>query len=1019
MRKGKIRKSRSLFRNVFIVLILLVLFISATLILFLYQGGIITEMYSNAQNILTEKVKTSKGNLEKSLHDDAQLLQIVSQDINTYTEDLLKKKKLKRSDLNKVGKASSKYIVDISDELISLLRKASVSGVYVALCQDDLTDIKHEKNTRNRAGILIRDNDPTSPYYDDNDDLILQRATNDVADSLNIPCSENWRQSFEFNNASDDFIEYFLYTYRNAYNYYSADEDVNKYMYWSELYSVRYDTKKCISCTIPLAFDDGKVYGIIGIEYEQEYFKSLIPYEDLFANGKGSFVLAVSQLQDDVYSNLVVNGPNYQQYTTTSTTIHHKDDLDYIYTVDNKEFFASVQSLNLYTNNENSVEDEASGIKAKKTVLIGAVDTTDLYESPSNVVKMFYFVVLATLMLGILGCFIVSIIISRPIEQLVRDLNIINSTKNIRSNENIKLSRTGVTEVDKLAEAVENMAGEVIRTGTKFMKILKLVSVNVAGFEIDYDSRAFFITDGFFELFRLYNIDVNELTIEEFYEELTKLKKYIVDTSSREGFSEELYKIPISNNENYVYVKLRFKESKNKCIGLVEDVTNSILEKNELELERDHDLLTGIINRRAFYKKMMDLFTINKDKLKVTAVIMIDLDGLKQVNDKYGHNFGDEFIVASANCLCNYSPENAIIARVAGDEFYLVLYGYDSKGQIRDAVKKIKSGFDSSYIALPNGEKRKLQFSGGIAWYPDDSSSYSQLLKYSDFAMYKSKQHNKGQITEFNYQLYTQEQNLLKSKAEFYELLDKMLVEYFFQPIVSAKTAEVFAYEALMRGTCNPFRSPEKILRLAKLEGQLNRIEEITMIKSLECFDENVKKGFINKDSKLFINSITNQNLRYDKVDFIESNYTDYLKNIVFEVLEMDKINEDFVGKKAMLNSWFAGLALDDFGSGYNSDATLVELSPNYVKVDMSLIRNIDTNPDKKKIVENLVSYSHERDIKVIAEGVETWNEARTLIDLTVDYLQGYYLAKPEKHPPHLHPKVIEKIVNYNKESNR
>ena len=216
-----------------------------------------------------------------------------------------------------------------------------------------------------------------------------------------------------------------------------------------------------------------------------------------------------------------------------------------------------------------------------------------------------------------------------------------------------------------------------------------------------------------------------------------------------------------------------------------------------------------------------------------------------------------------------------------------------------------------------------------------------------------------------------------------------------------------------MRANMPTLRTPGEIITLAKLEAKLNQIEALTWCKSLEAFSRHVQAGKVPDDCKLFINSIANQLVPPDKVRQIEAQYPNLLPNIVLEITEEEKMEESLVQEKVhTLLRWHGSIALDDYGSGYNSEKMLLHLAPEFIKVDLSIIREIDRDANKRKIVENIVSYAHERSMFVEAEGLETLEELRTVKRMGGDYLQGYYLAKPAPEPPVLSETVRRQILN-------
>ena len=408
------------------------------------------------------------------------------------------------------------------------------------------------------------------------------------------------------------------------------------------------------------------------------------------------------------------------------------------------------------------------------------------------------------------------------------------------------------------------------------------------------------------------------------------------------------------------------------------------------------------------------LFENEINKIKIAALLMLDLDNLKYINDNYGHEIGDNYISKAAETFVNSTPENTIISRISGDEFFVFFYGYDDENVIKQLINKLKEAISKAFIPLADNSNFHVNASGGIAWYPRDSESFEKLqhyADYADYAMYKIKRTSKGNLTEFNLNDYIADSFLSESKEELNTIIEDRAIQFYFQPIISSKDGTIYAYESLMRSFMPSLKNPLDILKIAKEEGRLAEIEELTWSSSLETFANHLRNERINKDCKIFINSISNQILSNKKIDELEKEYSKYLKNVVLEVTEVEYIDENYHQQKAeLMKKWQAELALDDYGSGYNSDRILLLISPKFIKIDMDIIRNIDSDPDKCKIVENIVNYAHERDMKLIAEGIETIDELKQVIKLKVDYLQGFLLAKPQYLPPRIQEDVIKLI---------
>ncbi|HHX61113.1 MAG TPA: bifunctional diguanylate cyclase/phosphodiesterase, partial [Epulopiscium sp.] len=383
---------------------------------------------------------------------------------------------------------------------------------------------------------------------------------------------------------------------------------------------------------------------------------------------------------------------------------------------------------------------------------------------------------------------------------------------------------------------------------------------------------------------------------------------------------------------------------------------------------------------------------------------MWDLDNLKYINDTYGHDHGDRYIQKAASILNEFTIYNAIVARMSGDEFYTFIYGYKEKEEIRKRIKEIQTRLYNTLLIMPDDETLRIRASAGIAWYPEDSKDYDELVKYSDFTMYEIKSKDKGNIGEFNKANYNKDSILLHGKEELNHFIDQELVKYAFQPIVEIKTGKVFAYEALMRPQTKKLSSPLDVIRLAQSQSKLYEIERLTWFKAMECFEEQ-KEHF--GDTKIFINSIPSYVLSKQDLEVFEKKFSNYLSRIVIEITENEQSNEECTKiKQETAARWGSHLALDDFGSGYNSEVALLVLSPKFVKIDMTIVQGIDTDENRQKLLSNIISYAKIRDIKIIAEGVESKAQMSKLIEFGVDYMQGHYLGKPQIVPQEVDPKL-------------
>lgn len=539
-----------------------------------------------------------------------------------------------------------------------------------------------------------------------------------------------------------------------------------------------------------------------------------------------------------------------------------------------------------------------------------------------------------------------------------------------------------------------------------------MASVELGGFEVRMDNESVYVTDNFFSMLGVEESSEKPVTGKQFVEFLKNFDRSCSYTVGSDG--AKVYCVEHAGGE-IRYVRMEIKTESDRRIGLVEDVTKVTRERMNIEHERDYDTLTGLYNRRAFQWESEALFREHPEKLKTAAFVMIDMDNLKYTNDNFGHDFGDRYIHEAGRGFAEYVPEGTLCSRISGDEFNLLFYGYDSKEEIRNVIAEVKAAIDRKFVLLPSGRKLRLSISGGIAWYPENSTDLKLLKKYADFAMYQVKRSGKGHFQEFDLEVYDRSANETEKRKQFLQLIRKEELTYYYQPIVSAITGKVIALEALMRVEIPLLRSPEDVLRLAKEERCLHELERITFFRAAEGYCILRDNGEVRGDELLFINSIASQNLTDEESREFRLKYGELQSQLVIEITEQETLDQEAMEKKNAPEFWGA-IALDDYGTGYNSEKCLLTLSPQYVKVDIAIIRDIDTDADKQQIVSNIVEYAHQRGMYIIAEGVETKEELEKVLELKVDLLQGYYLARPAAVPQEVNPDAVKIIREKSRE---
>ncbi|MEG0592624.1 MAG: EAL domain-containing protein [Coprobacillus sp.] len=992
MMKIKSKKQHnSLFKRVFIPMCILVGVIVCFFIGIVLHYNILGQLNDNSRQLFNQQVTNRSSYIENLM---ISKWSNITNDVLTIQDkmnELIDNNQISVEDLNESSNQSTLLLSQTANDVIAMMRRHGTSGAYVFFADGKAEN----EDVLNTAGFYITDSDPESSYEDTNADLLIERSPIKMINQLDIPTNNSWKPKFEFQKNE-------ITNYKKAFKNFqllstNPDFSLSDVGYWMPPYEIVGSERKCISYILPLVYNQ-KVYGAVGVDISFSYLQKLLPYDELTKSSNSGFVLALTE-ESQTYLPMYINGPSYtqdiKQLESFQTT---GKDIEYI----DNAIYCKSEKLNLYNTNT-PYEDE-------QWVLMGIIDKDELYSFADHLKDVFMIVFIIVIVLGAVLSYMLSRYIANPIVHLAK---YIGKTTNAFSR--VNLDRTHIIEVDQLIEAIEKLSNDVLNSASRFTNIIRLANTKLAGFEIDYIKNELFITDKFFDIFLLYDVKTQNITIEEFNKLITTFDQCCIPTQNS---NEYIYHVTSQTND--VYLRLRFHKDDKICVGLIEEVTDVIKEKQLIEHERDHDILTGLMNRRAFQRRMKKLFSVDTEQLKVGALVMMDLDNLKEINDKYGHDCGDSYIKEAAAIFEEHTPKNTVVSRTSGDEFYLFFYGYETRKDIEDKLKILSDAIGNSLAHLPNGHDVKVFVSGGVAWYPTDSTHFDELQRFSDYAMYSVKRSIKGRIESFNLSDYENNAFVMKKRSDFHELIKNNMFTYYFQPIVSAKTGEIFGYESLLRSLHPSFNEPKEIITLAKLEGQLSKMELLTWQNALKSYNQFYQEGVVSPSSKIFINSISSQLIPTEDVYELERRTPDILDRVVLEVTEEEESNiNTFIEKQAHLKRWNASIALDDYGSGYNSERNLLMVNPDYVKIDIDIIRDIDKDIDKQKIVENIISYCHERNKKVIAEGIETLAELKTVIDLDADYIQGFFFARAEAIPPQVDSKAKEALLGLIKQNNK
>ena len=953
--------SRSLKYYVMLSLILIILLQTSVFAGFLITSGMPRDMNENTFKILDRTVSASAFSLEEYFGGFVNLSDFYS----AVSERAQENASTLETDLRAYLSSSdnrNQLLTDITPDILTAMRTSSASACYVIL--------EDGSNGTTRDAVYLTDQNPYNTPKNNSDIYVAVGPTRLLYD-YELTLDSLWSQTLEPETACP-FYQTVIESATDCPGLSAYDLG-----YFSVSGAIHEEDKNCLFYTVPLIDENHKPYGVIGFGVSFNYLKSLLPDQTLLIDPYGTYLLGTTENMSRITSIYIGNDDYYSALRSAEHVSLSVRDAKYgIYDVNVQSLpnpaCVCMKPLRLYT--------EQSPYYRQQWVLCGVVGTDTLY-APSDRLKLVLGgAVLVSLLLAAAGTFFITHFFMRPIRLLGRSIPKLSPG-------NTHLPRTRISEFDALSEAIEKQNDYIYRVGNKMSDIIDVADISLAVCEFDEADETTYCTHRLFEILEISDEgwDHNHILKPILKGKLKKLEEFL--EPSRQ--TADLFRYHRPDYEDK-WLDIKQRSTGNNTLVIISDVTGSVLEKQKILHDRDYDALTGLYNRGAFAREMK--YMIDEGHCTNGLLSIWDLDSLKYTNDTYGHEVGDRYICTLANLLKRRMPEKSVSARLAGDEFTMFLYDEPKEAMIA-TLKAIHAELMKETLLLPDGLELNMSASAGMSFYAEDGTSYPDLLKYADFAMYEVKKSSKGSIKAYNKERYLKDYILVQGVGELNRLIKYESIKYVFQPIISLKNGTVFAYEALMRPISDLLRKPEELLRVAQAEAKLDKIERITWFHALKDFFNQVREG---DNARVFINSIPNQLLSADEWALIEKMYEDKLSRVVMEITENTKSELEIDSiKRAFCAKWNIPIALDDYGSGYSNSDVLVSFDFHFVKLDMSLIRDIHKNPSTQSLVGSMITYCHENYIMVIAEGIETVEEYETAKELGADFGQGFYLAKP------------------------
>ncbi|MFK8075505.1 MAG: putative bifunctional diguanylate cyclase/phosphodiesterase [Granulosicoccus sp.] len=408
-----------------------------------------------------------------------------------------------------------------------------------------------------------------------------------------------------------------------------------------------------------------------------------------------------------------------------------------------------------------------------------------------------------------------------------------------------------------------------------------------------------------------------------------------------------------------------------------------------------HDDLTGLPNR-IYFDSLLDK-QIESSQSQPVAVLFVDLDGFKEINDKLGHEIGDKLLKRVAKRMTKSIAKRGIVSRHGGDEFSVLVHEYAERDTVFYIAKMLIEAFDDEFNVA--GFNIRIGASIGISFYPEDAQSALELKRNADFAMYFAKSQGRGCIYEYDDEIASEYKHRLQIKDDLKRAIEEKQFELVYQPQVGINAQAVEGLEALIRWQ-HPekgFIPPDMFIPIAEESGQIQEIGDWVLDEACRQMANWHKSGL--DSMQIAVNVSAMQFMRPNFIEYVEETCKKHELNPAF--LELEITESVLVSDVQLvietcqrLQKMQIKVAIDDFGTGYSSLSYLQELPVDTLKIDRAFVSGLD-DITSKSVARTIVTLAQSCGLETVAEGVETNGQADMIAELGCDYIQGYYYSKP------------------------
>ncbi len=563
-----------------------------------------------------------------------------------------------------------------------------------------------------------------------------------------------------------------------------------------------------------------------------------------------------------------------------------------------------------------------------------------------------------------------------------------------------------IAEYNLLGTLFDKAFSAVQRTNAQFRE---LIDGSLQGIIIHADNDILYVNKALLSILDydpsdadgLVGSDVWKLYMPEVHEQM----RYYRQLRLEGGVAPSVYEVQaLSKDGHPVWVELHVRMTTWNDISAIHTTVTDISERKEqeklIEQHANYDALTGLPNRNLFLDRLRQSLVQREKSETNGAVLIIDLDRFKAVNDLYGHETGDPVLQTIAKRIEAVVEPGNTVSRLGGDEFAVLLTDTDDDWETERVAQDILEAI-SEKIDVGQEKEIGLSASTGISVYPLDGKTENALLKQAESAMHQAKSDGGNRFRFFSKKMNERATRALQLEAALRKAIENEELEIYIQPIIECVTGTVAGCEALARWNDETlgFISPGEFIPVAEDTGLIVPLGKQVLKKACEFHRECRDRGF--ELDSIGVNISPRQCREVGFINFVKATIDQTgmtARNLTLEITESVMFEDSQIDPVSLLSaikSLGVKISLDDFGTGYSSLSYLKRLPIDTLKIDRSFIQDLENDQDDQALVNAIVTMANALSIGVICEGVETRKQNTTLMRMGCRLIQGFYFGKP------------------------